>query len=603
MILNALHSVLREPAVIAGCDGRVLSVNNAFSVRFGVDEAAIKGASIVDLCGDEALSKDCAVLPITLPGRLEEAAFAQVMIRAMRAGERVAGYCATCLDGLKDCSAEPCDVDYLDQAIEAVPQGVIVWDASDRLVVANEKARARYRAHGIELVAGCERVATLAAGMRAGVFGTKYVGLERAIKALTTLRGRDREPTAERVGIERLSDDRWLKVTSHLMPSKWLLSFYEEITALDTDKQKLVTSADYFNTLLQYVPDLIVHIGPDYRIEYANAAFAAATGRSVSELIGQPSNLYFDDALGAPIGDILNDVTPENANFSFDRRWKKGNGEFAWLRWSANALFSDDKAVGIVATGRDISLEYQQQINLKDKSDELAKKNRSLEQFAAVVSHDLKAPLRHIAVFADMMVEDIENGEMGDLQSYAQQVRQSAQRMDRVVRKLLEYSQVAYKLVSYSRVALADVTIQAIQNIEREIEEARAEVLLSNLPSLSGDPDLLRQVMQNLIGNAVKYRRSGVTPKIRIYATEGARSVNLFVEDNGIGIDPKYSETIFTAFQRLHRDDRVYDGFGIGLALCRQIVESHKGTIELDTSYDQGARFTIRLPMSPSPSE
>lgn len=590
VIRDALASVVDEPALFANSEGKVVLATRAFCARYGVREETLRGAPISELCGRDISSDGERQLRLALPG----AGFTAPMdVVPLRFGRSFAGW--LCSDAAGTGSSAR-GFEYLLAAIEALPFGVSVWDSDDRLVMANERILTQCRAFGIELTVGCERSPTVSAALRAGFFGSRYVGLGLAAEPLVMRRSAERLPTNEVVSVERISDTRWVRFTSYISPANWLLSFFEEIPAPEAEDVRSAVSPAYQRVLLKYVTDFIVHVGHSTRIEYVNEAFAQAMGKPVSELIGAPSSEIFNDVLGTQMVESLKDVTPENAVFSFDQRWRKAGGDFAWLRWRAHALFDGSKPVGVIATGRDITVEYAQQTDLKHQSEELEKKNRSLEQFAAVVSHDLKAPLRHISVFADMMVEEAGKGNLEELSGYAQQVRQSAQRMDRVVRKLLEYSQIAYKIVASGRVTLAEVTIQAIQNIEGQIEEAKAEVLLSRLPVFVGDPDLMRQVMQNLIANAVKYRRKGVAPRVRIYASEVGSLINIFIEDNGIGIEPRFADTIFSAFQRLHRDDKVYDGFGIGLALCRQIVESHKGSIELDTTYSAGARFVIRLP-------
>ena len=592
-IQNALAAVIDVPALVAGVDGKVVVANAPFCQLYGVRKEAFQGAPISDLCGcDLNKSAPCAVR-LALPNGSQSGSMEVI---ALQAGGKLGGWLMLCTAAREANPARRDGLSYLQAAIDSLPQGVVIWDDEDRLFAANNTIRAQCLHYGIELVVGCERTATVSAALRAGIFGSKYIGLGEATEALIKRRLLERLPSNEVVSLEQISESRWIRILSHFSPEDWLVTFFEDVPVQEAEDLRFAVSPAYQKILLQYVTDFIVHIGPTNRIEYVNEAFAKAIGRPVWELIGLPSSDIFKDVLGTELSNFIKDLTPERALFSFDHRWLKGAGQFAWLRWSAHALFEDNRPVGVIATGRDITVEYSQQNDLKHQSEELERRNKSLEQFAAVVSHDLKAPLRHISVFADMIVEEAGKGNLDELSAYALQVRQSAQRMDRVVRKLLEYSQIAYKIAVNARVVLSEVTIQAIQNIEGQIEEARAEVLLSKLPAFIGDPDLMRQVMQNLIANAVKYRRKGVAPRVRIYAGETGSAINIFVEDNGIGVDPKYAQTIFTAFQRLHRDEKVYDGLGIGLALCRQIVESHKGGIELDTTYTAGARFIIRLP-------
>ena len=166
-------------------------------------------------------------------------------------------------------------------------------------------------------------------------------------------------------------------------------------------------------------------------------------------------------------------------------------------------------------------------MNLRHQSDELEKKNKSLEQFAAVVSHDLKAPLRHVSIFADMIVEEVAKENFAEVTAYAAQVCQSAQRMDRVIRRLLEYSQVAYKIIAQQRVSLADITFRRCRIWKARSTRRAPKYCCRNSRNFTAMPELMRHLMQNLIANAVKYRRTGARPRIKIYATETGSMLHL----------------------------------------------------------------------------
>lgn len=588
--------MINEPALVAGTEGMIVAVNDVLRAMIG---GIANMHSPLHICDVLEIDKSELLLPAGAETRLE------TRIK----GDRYAGNAVTAVIRpvyVQDCQKGYClKLEYpepgvatgfaaLKPAIESFPHGAIIWDGNTRLYAANEIVREKYRQYDIELKVGDRREDVLAVAVDKGLWGSE---VKAAASEELGQRSRDVESQKTSVRFEKVDTQGWLKMTTYPSRQKWLLSFYEDLSERDFVEERLQRITWYHTGILKYLPDFLVHLSHKGVIEYINAAFLEQLGFQAEDIIGKSDDNLLEKMLGISIGDMLKQVTPEEPKFSFDQRFEKDSGEFVWIRWRAHVLFDDqNKCTGIVATGRDISVEYRQQMNLRHQSEELEKKNRSLEQFAAVVSHDLKAPLRHVSIFADMIVEEADKGNLEDVTTYATQVVNSAKRMDRVIKRLLEYSQIAYRILSPVQVNLADITIQAIQNLESQIEEAHAEVLLSKLPSFYGDPDLLRHLMQNLIANAVKYRRAGARPRINIYAMEEGSNISLFVEDNGIGIDPKYADSIFTAFQRLHRDDKVYDGFGVGLALCRQIVESHNGKIELDTSYRTGTRIVVRLP-------
>ncbi|HWU61849.1 MAG TPA: ATP-binding protein [Ensifer sp.] len=593
VISNAVAEVIPEPAFIVSLDGRYSADNAAFRARFGLAEGWLSGTRLSEISAGALGANSLTRLELSLPeipGRVA------VVVQPVLVRNIAVGYFARLDDGLTE-EMPASEVESLvRRAVDSLSFGVTVWDPGDRLIVASSSIVERYNDFDIVMAPGVDRVETVLAGLRAGFLGDRYRGLSISAQELASRRWFNRPFISGAPLIERIADGEWMKITSHVCHGDIIVTFYEKIDEPSENQIKPADTAEYLLMLLRYLPDFVVHMDMDGKPEFINAPFAEALGLEGWESGQSLSSDFFADTFGTSLRDRVQTLTFDGPPISFDQRLRKADNTFVWLRWSAHGLFHGDKIVGIVATGRNITLEYSQQQELKHQSEELAKKNKSLEQFAAVVSHDLKAPLRHISVFSDMIVEEAANGNLADVQLYAQQVRNSAQRMDRVIRRLLEYSQIAYKIAAFSRVNLADIAIQAIQNLESQIDEARAELLLSKLPSINGDPDLMRHLLQNLIANAVKYRRKGVAPRVRIYATDKGAMVNLVVEDNGIGVDPKFADRIFTAFQRLHSDDKIYEGFGIGLALCRQIAESHRGVIELDATYRGGARFIVRLP-------
>lgn len=236
------------------------------------------------------------------------------------------------------------------------------------------------------------------------------------------------------------------------------------------------------------------------------------------------------------------------------------------------------------------------ELALERQRQELEHKNEALDQFTATVSHDLKAPLRHISMFSEMIEDDLAAGNQADLAENARHLRDSVKRMNRVIDSLLDYAQIAHRISDWTEVRLDDIVSETLTILAGDAREAEASFEVGSLPELEGDPELLRRLIQNLIGNAIKYRHADRKPVIRIDGSVTDQIVELVVEDNGIGIDPRFSTRIFEVFQRLHKDETVYGGTGIGLALAKRIAESHDGSIRLDTTFREGARFIVLLP-------
>ncbi|MGV9799076.1 sensor histidine kinase [Mycobacterium sp. NPDC003449] len=241
------------------------------------------------------------------------------------------------------------------------------------------------------------------------------------------------------------------------------------------------------------------------------------------------------------------------------------------------------------------------QAALDEQADELRRSNAELEQFAYVASHDLQEPLRKVASFCQLLEKRYadELDERGI--EYIGFAVDGAKRMQMLINDLLTFSRVGRLNATHTEVDLGAVVDSAVGNLATAIDESGAEIVRPSdpLPQVDGDPTLLAMVWQNLIGNAVKFRAQGVPPRIVIDCAPGTGEAVgdwvFTVSDNGIGIGAEFVDKVFVIFQRLHGRE-AYGGTGIGLALCKKIVEYHGGTISIDTSYSGGTRFVFTLP-------
>lgn len=241
---------------------------------------------------------------------------------------------------------------------------------------------------------------------------------------------------------------------------------------------------------------------------------------------------------------------------------------------------------------------------LDEQADELRRSNAELEQFAYVASHDLQEPLRKVASFCQLLEKRY--GDKLDERGteYIGFAVDGAKRMQILINDLLTFSRVGRLNSTTTEVPLDAAVDAAMSNLSSTIEESGAEIIRPNepLPTIDGDPTLLIMVWQNLIGNAVKFHRAGVAPRVLIDFRDGtgedAENWVFTVTDNGIGISAEFVDKVFVIFQRLHGRD-AYTGTGIGLALCKKIVEYHGGTIYIDTDYTDGTRFVFTLPKTP----
>ncbi|KUI36938.1 histidine kinase [Mycobacterium sp. IS-1496] len=240
---------------------------------------------------------------------------------------------------------------------------------------------------------------------------------------------------------------------------------------------------------------------------------------------------------------------------------------------------------------------------LDEQTVELRRSNAELEQFAYVASHDLQEPLRKVASFCQLLEKRY--GDQLDERGveYIKYAVDGAKRMQVLINDLLTFSRVGRLSAAHTDVELDEALDTALSNLDTAIEESGAVIVRPEepLPEVLGDPTLLAMLWQNLIGNAVKFRKPDTTPRIVIECERGTDDRDgqwLFtVSDNGIGIAEEFSQKVFVIFQRLHGRD-AYSGTGIGLALCKKIVEYHGGTIWIDNSYTEGTRFRMTLPVA-----
>ncbi|MEK6554101.1 MAG: ATP-binding protein [Bdellovibrionota bacterium] len=230
--------------------------------------------------------------------------------------------------------------------------------------------------------------------------------------------------------------------------------------------------------------------------------------------------------------------------------------------------------------------------------------NRELQDFASVAAHDLQEPLRKIQAFSDRLRTKAIDELNDESKDYLDRIQNSANRMQTLINDLLTYSRVTTQAQPFKMVALQDTVRDVVADLEAQLERSKGQVEVGELLSLEADPTQLRQLLQNLISNALKFQKPGVPPLVKVSARKlqksplGAPGVaaEITIEDNGIGFDEKYLDRIFTIFQRLHGKHE-YEGTGIGLAVCRKIVDRHGGTLSATSELGKGSTFIVTLPL------
>jgi PAS domain S-box-containing protein len=272
----------------------------------------------------------------------------------------------------------------------------------------------------------------------------------------------------------------------------------------------------------------------------------------------------------------------------------RASGETEWVRWAIHPWYMGTGDVGGIVMFTEVITERKQaQQQLQQANQELVRSNQELEQFAYVASHDLREPLRKVKSFTELLAEDYQGQLDESASKYMNYITDGVTRMENLIASLLSYSRVGRNELKLVPVDLNAVSEQVLADLSLAIEENGACITVEPLPTVLADSQQMTQLLQNLMANALKFRRE-IEPQIRIWATPQGKQWQIAVADNGIGIKPQYSERIFEIFQRLHSRAK-YSGTGIGLAICKKIVERHGGQIYVDSKVGVGSTFCFTL--------
>jgi PAS domain S-box-containing protein len=250
--------------------------------------------------------------------------------------------------------------------------------------------------------------------------------------------------------------------------------------------------------------------------------------------------------------------------------------------------------LGVCGSNRDITMQKRAEEAVKIKAQELLRSNAELEQFAYVASHDLQTPLRAISGYLNLLTKRFDGKLDGDADRFIHRTHANVLRMQRLINDLLTYSRLTTRAHPFQPTDCNQVVAEVLEMLQPVIEESGARITHGLLPTIPADGGQLFQLFQNLIGNAIKFRDHR-SPEVHVGAERADKGWLFAVKDNGIGIDPQYGERIFLIFQRLHTMDQ-YPGTGIGLAICKKIVERHGGKIWVESKAGEGATFKFLLP-------
>ncbi len=381
-----------------------------------------------------------------------------------------------------------------------------------------------------------------------------------------------------------------------------LFTVYKQINSDIANRKKALEtikeSEQKFRQLAENINQVFWLFSPDRKeLLYVSPAYEKLWGESSEQLYKNPSSwteIVHPEDKEAVLNSLEN--TSHNSNTDKTYRIVKKDGS---LRWIQDRTFpvtdTNGEVYRIAGIAEDITDFKLAEEHLQSIAEKLRRSNEELEQFAYVASHDLQEPLRMVSSYCQLLQKRYKDKLDGDAIEFINYAVDGAVRMQRLISDLLSYSRVQRKGKEPEDVNAKSVLQTTLNSLKPAIEESHASITFDELPIVKADPIQLGQLFQNLITNALKFSPKEDTPKVHVSAKRNGHGWIFSVKDNGIGIDPKFSERIFVIFQRLHGKTE-YAGTGIGLAICKKIVERHGGNIWVESEPGKGANFCFTIP-------
>jgi PAS domain S-box-containing protein len=389
------------------------------------------------------------------------------------------------------------------------------------------------------------------------------------------------------------------------------LKVNERTIELEQANIELKLRNEFEETIIDSSVDIIAVFDKDLKYVTLNKSGKEAFGLTDKEVIGKNILEVFPQIKTSIMYDHLQKVF-ETGEMILDEHYTSHISDLIMQNFFIPLLNKDDRVYRVLVIGHDITEISRSHEQLKQLNSELEKSNLDLEQFAFIASHDLQEPLRKIQTFSQLLERDLENKDA--IKKHLSKIISSASRMSDLIKAVLNYSRLSNKKGEFEKVDLQEVVDNVKGDLELKIIEKEAVIRVGDLPVICGDPSQLNQLFLNLVSNSIKF--SERKPEITISSaviekkepgtvgefSNNGKYVELIFKDNGIGFEQHLAEKIFSVFQRLHGKQE-YPGTGIGLALCKKIVENHRGEISVQSTPGEGTEFTVLLPMNLSTNE
>ena len=383
------------------------------------------------------------------------------------------------------------------------------------------------------------------------------------------------------------------------------MGIVRDITELKEKEEALKASEKRYRSLFDLSHDGVVFVGLDGPVEEANPAYQDMLGYDLDELVGVTYQQLTPPRWAAMEAEIVDQqIMSRGYTDEYEKEYIRKDGSIFPV--AVRAILVRDEAgtpVRILGIVRDITEQKEAKEALERHARDLARSNEELEQFAYVASHDLQEPLRKIRAFGDLLAEEKQESLDEEGRQYVDFMTDAAARMQTLVSDLLALSRVTTAAHPFEDLSLAEVFDTVLSDLSVSLEEAEGQVDVAEAPTIEADRTQMEQLFRNLIGNALKFRKPGVAPRVAVrmaaetlpLAAIPGPAHTIVVADNGIGFEPSQGSKLFQPFKRLHARHQ-YEGAGIGLAICEKIVLRHHGQITASGTPGEGATFTVTLP-------
>ena len=383
----------------------------------------------------------------------------------------------------------------------------------------------------------------------------------------------------------------WFSISVYSPQVEYFVAVFDVITERKQTEEKLLYQA----ALLESVNEAIVASDAEFRLTAWNRAAEALYGWKAGEVLGRKGLEIIRTEWPEADAEAMRRLIAEQGHWHGEATQARKDGSRIPVDVSSLVLRGDHGQItGYISAIRDITERKRIEEELQQTLEELKRSNSELEQFAYVASHDLQEPLRMVSSYMQMLERRYKGSLDADADEFIGFAVDGAQRMQRLINDLLAYSRVGRRGQPFALTSCEGVLVQALDNLQVAVRESKAKITHDPLPEVVADEAQLVELFQNLIGNAVKFHGKKA-PRVHVSVDTHETEWVFAVRDDGIGIDPQYAERIFIIFQRLH-DRNHYAGTGIGLAICKKIVQRHGGLIWVESQPGKGATFFFTLP-------